>query len=388
MLDVGPGRFRCPRAWRTSKVGRRRRSDDAAHQAQEPTTPELRCSSEAVRARPHDTTALRSGNCRHGCRDPCVLAIEYLVHLRSNLLLVTAVVALVALIVGATTESLRRERAQAIDRAMQLQKLNAEVAEQMEEVQTLSERLQESNDSLSDALDYAQDLATRGRRLQEVTAALAKAQTETEVADVVLGGGLAAAGATRGFLARVDGDRVEIFRASGYSTDVEARLLDGAIEIPALAEAVRTRQPVWVRSAEEHLTRYGHVYERAGITSVPHTSVSIPLLRGADVVGALCLLFVEPSTFDTATESLSLLLGQAAADALARARNFDAERAAREQAETIAQAVPTSSASSRTTSGTHSVSSHPAPACCSRSTTSLPRNGARSPKSPSAQCVR
>jgi K+-sensing histidine kinase KdpD len=316
-----------------------------------------------------------------------VLAIDHLVHLRTNVLLVTAVVIaawyggrgpgalasilcvfavdvlfgrstspaaldvpgvgeatylvtflLVALIIGATTESLRRERARAVERATQLEDLNAEVEAQMEEVQTLSEHLQESNESLSDALDYAQDLAARSRRLQEATAGLARAQTENEVADVVLGKGLAAAGATRGILARLDADRVEIVRASGYAPDVEARLVGPPTEIPALVQAARTGEPVWVRSAEEHLARYGQLYARVGITSVPHASVSIPLRYGGEVVGAISLVFVEPSTFDSATEAISLMLGQAAADALGRARSFDAERAAREQAETIAQA--------------------------------------------------
>lgn len=316
-----------------------------------------------------------------------VLAIEHLVHLRTNVLLVTAVVVsawyggrgpgalasilsvvavdvlfgrsthpaaldvpgvgeatylatflLVALIIGGTTESLRKERQRAVERATRLEDLNAEVEAQMEEVQTLSEHVQESNDALSDALDYAQELATRSRRLQEATAALARAQTESEVADVVLGKGLTAAGATRGFLALVNGDHVEMVRASGYPPEVEARLLGPATEIPALVHAVRTGEPVWVRSAEEHRIRYGQLYARIGITSVPHASVSIPLRFGAEIVGAIGLVFVDQSTFDSATEALSLMLGQAAADALGRARSFDAERAAREQAETVAQA--------------------------------------------------
>lgn len=45
---------------------------------------------------------------------------------------------LVALVVGAATESLRHERAKAQARAQQLEQLNAEVEQQMEEVRTLS----------------------------------------------------------------------------------------------------------------------------------------------------------------------------------------------------------------------------------------------------------
>jgi signal transduction histidine kinase len=245
---------------------------------------------------------------------------------------------LVALIIGATTESLRRERAQAIHRAMALEELNTEVEAQMEEVQTLSEQLQETNDSLSDALAYSQDVASRGMRLQEATAALAKAQTENEVADVVLGKGLAAVGAARGFLARVDGDRVEILRAWGYAREVEARLLGPTTDLPLLVRAVETGDPIWVRSVEEHRALYQQLYDNLGIAVVPHASASIPLRHGEEILGALALFFVEPAAVGGAAEAFSLLLAQAAADALARARGYDAERAARQQAETVAQA--------------------------------------------------
>jgi signal transduction histidine kinase len=245
---------------------------------------------------------------------------------------------LVALIIGATTESLQRARTQAVDRAARLEELNAEVGAQMEEVQALSEQLQVSNESLVAALATAEDTASRGMRLQEATAAIANAQTEREVAEVVLGKGLAAVGAARGFLASADGDRVEILRAWGYEPEVQARLLGPTTEVPLLARAVRTGEAIWVRSAEEHRARYQRLYDRLGITQVPHASASIPLRHGEEIVGALGLIFVEPEAVGPATEPFSLMLGQAAADALSRARNYDAERAARQRAELLAQA--------------------------------------------------
>jgi signal transduction histidine kinase len=244
----------------------------------------------------------------------------------------------VTLIIGATTESLRRERAQAVARAALLEDLNTEVEQQVEEVRTLSEHLQQSNDCLAAALATAEDTASRGMRLQEATAALAKAQTESEVADVVLGKGLAAVGAARGFLARADGDRVEIVRACGYEPEVTERLLGPTGDLPLLAQAVQTGEAVWIRSVEENRARNHRMYERLGITAIPHASASIPLRHGDEVVGALGLFFVAPSAVGAATEAFSLLLGQAAADALWRARSFDAERAGREKAEVLAQA--------------------------------------------------
>lgn len=245
---------------------------------------------------------------------------------------------LVAWIIGATTESLRGERTRAIDRARRLEELNVEVELQVEEVQTLSEHLQESNDSLMAAVAAAEDTAARGMRLQEATGAIAKAQTEREVADAVLGKGLAALGAARGFLAAADGDRVEILFTSGYEPEVAKRLLGPTVEVPLLARAVATGETIWLRSAEEHRVRYQGLYDRLGITTVPHASAAIPLRHGDDVVGALHLSFIEPTAFGPVTEPFSLLLAQAAADALWRARRYDAERAGRERAELLAQA--------------------------------------------------
>jgi hypothetical protein len=50
---------------------------------------------------------------------------------------------------------------------------------------------------------------------------------------------------------------------------------------------------------------------------------------GAEVVGALGLIFIERSVLSPGTESFALMPGQAAADALSRARSYDAEHAAR-----------------------------------------------------------
>ena len=209
----------------------------------------------------------------------------------------------VALIIGTTAESLRRAKAEAIERA---------------------ERLEE--------------LASRTMQVQRATAALANARTESEVADVVLVQGLSAVGATRGFLARVERDAIEIVRASGYEPETVARLTGKAVEFPAFAKAVETGKPVWIRSVEEHRAAYQRVYDRAGITDVPHASVAIPLRHGDEIVGALGLFFVAPTMVNPATEAFSLMLGQAAADALSRARSYDSEREARQRAETLAQA--------------------------------------------------
>src|SRR4051812_28892092 len=93
---------------------------------------------------------------------------------------------------------------------------------------------------MGSALDPTQSLAATEvllphmMRLQEVTAALSEAQTEEEVAQVVLDRGLGIVEGIRGVIARVDGERFDILLARGYPEEVAARLgeLTGDIESP------------------------------------------------------------------------------------------------------------------------------------------------------------
>lgn len=202
----------------------------------------------------------------------------------------------------------------------------------------VSERLQASNRSLSMALAAAEDMASHAMSLQEVTAALSQAQTEEEVANVVLGKGLDVVGSVRGILARVDGERFEMIRASGYQPEMKERILrmTFANESP-LTHAVRSAEPLWLGSPEEHLARFPMIYQQLGIPA-SQASVAVPLHHRGEMVGALAMFFADSSGFCAVKRAFTLLLAQAAADALVRARNYDAERVARLGAETLAQA--------------------------------------------------
>lgn len=201
----------------------------------------------------------------------------------------------VAWIIGTATESLRDERTRAVERAGELE------------------------------------------QVQEATADLARAQTANEVGDVVLGRGLDAIGATRGFLARVDGAVIEVLRARGYPADVEARLLGPTTDLPGVARAIGTRTPVWARSAGEQW-QYPKFMERLGLSeeTIAQLSAIIPLKCGDSVIGALGLAYVDPPTDKRAAETFALMLANAAGEALGRARSYDAERVAREKAEMLA----------------------------------------------------
>jgi signal transduction histidine kinase len=211
----------------------------------------------------------------------------------------------------------------------------ADFEQQMGEVSAL---LQSSNQSLSKALGAAEAIVTHAMRLQEMTAALSHALTEEEVADLVLQKGIGVVDAIRGLLARVDGRRFQIIRTSGYQPQMDEQMRTVTLDDDGpLTLAVRSGQPIWIETPEEHLARFPLLYQKLGVAP-PQASVAVPLRHGGEIVGVLGMFFADSSAFGAAKQTFMLLLAQAVADALVRARSYDSERAARQQAETLAQA--------------------------------------------------
>jgi signal transduction histidine kinase len=205
-------------------------------------------------------------------------------------------------------------------------------------MESVSAELRASNHALSRSLSAAEDMVAHAMQLQEVTAALSQAQTEDEVADVVLGKGLDVVESVRGMLARVDGKRCRIVRTRGYRPETEARLLDVLLNDDGpITEVVKSERPLWIGSPAEHVARFPQLYQELGLAP-PQASIAVPLRHGGEIVGVLGLFFADASAFGAVTHAFTLLLAQAVADALVRARSYDAERIARRGAETLAQA--------------------------------------------------
>lgn len=185
----------------------------------------------------------------------------------------------------------------------------------------------------------AERLAMQAQRLLDVTTALAEASSVDEVATVILTKGVKAMEATRAFVMLIDGEHVERLGAIGYGDDMRGRTrLTSLTDDGPVSEAIRTRSPIWLTTVDEFRQRYPRVLERVGTVSDQQAHVVVPLRYGSDVVGALGMSFAEPSAAGAADRAFTLLLAQAAAPALERARGYDAERARRRDAELTARA--------------------------------------------------
>ncbi|MGZ3557193.1 MAG: sensor histidine kinase [Gemmatimonadaceae bacterium] len=182
-------------------------------------------------------------------------------------------------------------------------------------------------------------VATRATRLLEVTTALSEAQSVEDVTSVVLNMGLAMVEATRGVLVSVEGDRLRMLGARGMSPRLEAQLalVNYDTEVPVV-HALRTGKVVWIESGEEFRQKYGSAVQGFEELGDMQTYVAAPLVHAGETVGALALHFREAAAVGASDRTFTLLLAQAAATALHRARSYDAELDKRRRAELLAQA--------------------------------------------------
>lgn len=188
-------------------------------------------------------------------------------------------------------------------------------------------------------------VAERMNRLHFVTAALSEALTPEDVAQVVVGTGRASLSASGGCVAVVEIDEeaqsagraearvLRIVRAIGYPDEAVKRWqrLSLDTELP-LSQVARSGMPLWLSGRETIAASYpevGSVQEQTG----NHALCVVPLRVDGRVLGVLGLSFDRPMTLSDADREYVLALAHQCAQALERARLFEAQRGARERAE-------------------------------------------------------
>jgi PAS domain S-box-containing protein len=178
----------------------------------------------------------------------------------------------------------------------------------------------------------------RAERLQALTAALARARTLDDVADVVVADMVVALGARTGALAAPtpEGDAMVLLRTVGFPETVGSRVARQPLQLQSpLTECFLTRAPVWIESREGPSgldTRYppiAPVWDVLGVAS----AAFVPLIAGGETAGVISFAFERPRVFTDEEQAFLLTLGRQAALAVERARLFEAERAARAEAE-------------------------------------------------------
>jgi PAS domain S-box-containing protein len=177
--------------------------------------------------------------------------------------------------------------------------------------------------------------AERIARLYDVAAALSETLTTEQVARVTVEQGLQALGASAGSLGLLspEGKTLEIVAHRGYAPPVIEPWLRTPMDAPIpLTDAVRRGEAIYLRTNEEREELYPAIRRVIGNQGT-RSSACVPLKVGGKVVGVLGLSFSEPRAFVAEDREFVLTLARQCAQALDRARLFEAERKARAEAE-------------------------------------------------------
>jgi len=195
---------------------------------------------------------------------------------------------------------------------------NARLYQEAQQAQTTAERALE-----------------RIARLQSITASLSESLTPAQVSEVIVEQSMAALGASSALVALLNENKteLEIVRAVGYKQDLVEAWRHFPIDSPSpLAEAVRTGQPAWAESRQNRIARYPHLAEAYAQYDID-TWISIPLMVEGSAVGGITLGFAQPQQLSGEDQAFILAVAQQCAQAIARAHLYEAERTARNAAE-------------------------------------------------------
>lgn len=180
--------------------------------------------------------------------------------------------------------------------------------------------------------------AQRLASMQSVTAALSEAITPLDVARVVLERGLAILAADSGLLGLVDesNTQLEILHAFGYDRQRLApwQRFPITANLP-MAESIRTGQPVFMETLDNLAERYPEWAQKR--ISDHHSLAALPLVVEGRVIGSMSVSFVQPRSFSSETRKFMISLARQCAQALERARLYQAEKEARSHAEAAQQ---------------------------------------------------
>jgi signal transduction histidine kinase/DNA-binding response OmpR family regulator len=172
--------------------------------------------------------------------------------------------------------------------------------------------------------------------IQATTAAFAHALRPSEVADAVVAHGLRALDAYAGAVCLLRGESLWVLSETGYTED----LLRAYRELPLsrrtpMTDAARTGEACWVESPESLEAGWPEMTGRLR-QEQSCSWVAVPMKDGGRVVGVLGLSFNTARRFGPQERAHLESLCQLCAQALERARLYEEERLAKEEARRLA----------------------------------------------------
>lgn len=229
--------------------------------------------------------------------------------------------------------------AQALDRTFQLEAALRARA-QAEALQARADRELAERQKVELALRSSETrfraLAARTERLHVLASALSEAVTIDAVARAVVHHGSKVLGATNGEIWRLveNGSQFEaLFSDMPQADSAPAPHVIDAEEGLCATHAIATKKPVFVASFDEWQERYSTSATLAADGGYV-SSATLPLIVDGAPAGVLAFYFTAPVNFDEEYQALLVSVAQHCAQALERARLYEAAQQARAEAET------------------------------------------------------
>ena len=202
------------------------------------------------------------------------------------------------------------------------------------------------------ARQQAEAAAFRTERLQALTARLSAAISPSEVAQIIVDESRDVLGARAAWVSVRDGEELRLLAANGYRDEFtqKYRRIPLASDL-AVAEVVRQGKARWIETVERVSDRYPELSE-AGTASGADAVVAVPLLSTEETFGFLALRWDGPRAFTAEERAQISSFVEQCGQSLQRARLYEAERAARSEAEVHRSELEFLSDVSKTLAGT------------------------------------
>jgi PAS domain S-box-containing protein len=211
-----------------------------------------------------------------------------------------------------------------------------------DDVRLVTELARRASLSLDNALLYreARHAQERTERLQAVTAALARASTESEVATAALEQGLRHLGASRGGLSRLVDGCLCLLGTFGTEGDVAPALRRPRLEaLSPVAQAVEQRQALWFSSGEALTAAHPSLVPLADAYG-PGARAVLPMESDEGrVIGIIWLAWAAPRDFSAEERAFLEAVARQCAAALERASLHQALRYSEERYRSLVQAT-------------------------------------------------
>jgi signal transduction histidine kinase len=185
------------------------------------------------------------------------------------------------------------------------------------------------------ARERAERSAAQLGRLQRITAALAEALDPADAVRLFVEQGVAALGAQGGsvYLVAPDGGSIRLADSRGYGPGYRASWGEIPLDAPyPVAEALRLRQPLFIESEADWNASYPPIAPLRALEG-SGSWAALPLVVEGRAIGTLALSFSREGAFSAEDRAVMLSLAHQCAQALERARLYEAEHEARAQAE-------------------------------------------------------